>query len=283
MTELIERDILNLPHDKDWNFLQWEGTPQAVDFTHVKPISTPPSGNVQGPATYVSKTGEIDYRPHTADGKLLTKKQIRMRAKRRMARAKAGRLPGGKLLTEEEFNAIFKPIEEWDLEELAHGRPRNKAGDFRGPKPKWINREIHEKSVELFTTAVKTQLGAKGIAALEAISDILSSTDTDRHGKPIVPASTKLDASKFLIEHIVGKPKQHIETDISVRLQAILGAVMVNPTDALSSSPGNPVGPYSMDHYPGVTVPIGSRDPDIVDGEVVDDEDLDDYIEDDLR
>jgi hypothetical protein len=31
-----------------------------------------------------------------------------------------------------------KPMSEWDTEELARGRPRDKNGGFRGDTPKWI-------------------------------------------------------------------------------------------------------------------------------------------------
>lgn len=190
-----------------------------------------------------------NQRPLTADGKLLTPKQIRARARRRMKRAE--------IMTTQEQEVIFrKPIEEWDLEELSRGRPRNAHGNFRGPKPQWITREVHEASMERFKTAIKSEMNATTVSAMEVVTAMLQNEDVDDKGRPIVSASTKLDAAKFLIEHVIGKPKQQLEADVSVKLQGILATVMGNPTEILMGQAQGGLG-YTVGHLPGVTIPFG--------------------------
>lgn len=163
-------------------------------------------------------------------------------------------------MTEAEFNARFKPVEDWDLEELARGRPRDAKGRFRGAAPKYISREIHERSMERFKGAIKSKMQEHTVDALGTIHWILSNEDVDERGKPIIPAGAKLDAAKFLLEHTVGKPTQRVEADLSVKLQAILGTVMVNPAQALMDEA------YTVGHLPGVTMPMATAD-DILDAE----------------
>jgi hypothetical protein len=173
------------------------------------------------------------------------------------------------VMTDQEMEYLYqKPIEDWDMDELAHGRPRNSKGTFSGPKPKWINAAVHEQSMERYTAAVKTDMRATTVDALGAIRWIIQNEEVDDKGKLIVPPSTKLEASKFLLEHIVGKPTQRIEADVSVKLQAILGQVLVNPNDILGGTPDDG---YSLGHMPGITMPlaVAADDDDIIDAEEV--------------
>jgi hypothetical protein len=158
-----------------------------------------------------------------------------------------------------------KPIEEWDLDELAHGRPRNEKGTFTGRKPKWINAMVHEQAMERYKTAVKTDMRSTTVDALGVIRWILANDEVDDKGKPIVPVSVKADMSKFLLEHTVGKPKQEVGVDISVKLQNILGAVLVNPGEAAQG--------YSLGHMPGITMQLATKEDDnIIDAEEVPDD-----------
>lgn len=240
----------------------------TVDFSKADSIRHHASGRLRDPGN------ATDMRPRTPEGKLLTPKQIRARA-RRAAKTKKGRKRG--IMSDVEFEALYKPVEEWDLEELARGRPRDVDGGFRGRKPSWVSREVHERAMEQFKLAIKTEMSTSTIDALTTLQFILNNEETDERGKPMVPASVKLQASTFLLEHVVGKPKQHIEQDISVKLQGILGAVMVNPNEALAPPDQGGVGvdgpAYNLGHFPGHTIPIGTGD--TVQGELDDDFDLD--------
>lgn len=218
--------------------------PMTIDFRNVSDHRQHKSGKVQD----VLPTREP---PRTAEGKLLTPKQIRARARRKRDRAD--------IMSAQELEYLYqKPVDEWDLEELARGRPRTAAGDFRGPKPKWIKAAVHEEAMERYTAAVKSEMSATTVDALEVIKHIINDEQTDDRGKPLVPASTKLEASKFLIEHVIGKPKQRIESDVSVKLQGILGQVMVNPSQALMDPSRGGEG-YTLGHFPGVTMELAKE------------------------
>lgn len=217
----------------------------TADFRTTPDIRQRPSGNSQD-------SRETLARPRTAEGKLLTPKQIRARARRKVKRHE--------VMTDQEFEHLYeKPVDEWDLEELAKGRPRNSAGGFSGPRPKWVTAAVHERAMERYTAAVKTDMRATTVDALDAIRWIIQNEDVDDKGKPIVPAGTKLEASKFLIEHVVGKPTQRIESDVSVKLQGILGQVMVNPNDLIGGTPSQG---YHVAHYPGLTIPLATEEED---------------------
>lgn len=155
---------------------------------------------------------------------VLTPKQIRARARR------AGALP---TLKEQEA-LLGKPVEEWDLEELAKGRPRNAQGTFAGRPPSYISREIHEKAMDRFKEMVRTDMRSHTVVAMKILKNIMEDDEVDEKGKPTTPASVKVDVAKFLIEHLVGKPTQPVQADINLKLQGILGAVLVQP-DQLSS------------------------------------------------
>lgn len=240
----------------------------TIDFSKAESIRLHASGRV------IDRGDHSDARPTTPEGKLLTPKQIRARARRRAAKA---RKDGRAIMSDVEFEALYKPVDEWDMEELARGRPRDMNGKFQGRKPGWITREVHERAMEQFQSMIKSEMAALTPTAVERLQHIMNDDSTDDRGKPIVPASVKFQAISFLLEHQVGKPKQHVQQDISVKLQGILGAAMVNPHEAMS--PPNQGGEgMNLAHFPGHTIPIGTlgQKEDIVDGEVLDDDaDLD--------
>lgn len=210
-------------------------TPLPLDFEGVVDSPDEPSGHMPIPLK-----AKVDN-----DGYLLTKNQTRSRVRRKQRR--------GEQLTAQEAKVLYKkPLEDWDSEELARGRPRNKDGSFRGARPEWVSMAMHEEAIDRFTKGIKTELGVATITAMEKVNEILQNDETDYRGKPVVSASTKLDAAKFLIEHMVGKPKQHIEQDVSIKLQAILGSVIVNPGDDLTG--------YEPAHMPGVTMELATME-----------------------
>jgi hypothetical protein len=148
----------------------------------------------------------------------MTPKQLRERMRRSKKGAKS-----------EEFEVLYRPVEEWDAEELARGRPRDRDGQFKGLAPKWINRELHEEAMTRFRQVIRDGMNANTNLALQTISGLMTNEETDEDGKPKVSANVKLDAAKFLIDHTLGKPKQRVETDISVRLQGMLASAIITP------------------------------------------------------
>lgn len=197
-------------------------TTAEIDFTFVdNPYEHPDEGTV-APLRRGAQGGVIG-RPITSK----EKKQIRQRARRKL-----------KKVSEEELEILYgKGIDEWDLEELAKGRPRARDGSWKGSPPPYIDRRVHEQIVKRFEELVRGEMNAHTVGALGVLGKILENDEVDDKGKPVVPAGTKLEAAKFLIEHVVGKPKQRTETDISVKLQGILGAAIVNPSQLPGGQP----------------------------------------------
>jgi hypothetical protein len=146
-------------------------------------------------------------------------------------RAKARRLAKKGL---EALQDAYKPVEEWDNEELARGRPRNVAGHFTGPEPKWMTAQLAEEAQKRFSKLNRGELRVMIEEGMPLIRKILTDTSTDKRGRPTTPISVKWDALKWLLEMEHGKPTTRIEGDISVRLQAMLGSVLVNPDGAPS-------------------------------------------------
>lgn len=240
-------------------------SPITIDFSNVVDMRQHASGVTR----HVSPG---DLRLKDERGRLLTPKQIRARARRKAKRGKGSKA----VMTQQEFEILYKPVDEWDLEELAAGRPRDRNGQFRGPKPQWVTREVYERAMERFQSAIKQEMNKLSPDAVKTVQYLLQNEELDARGRPIVGAPVKLQAAQFLIEHLVGKPKQTIEQDISVKLQGILFEAMLNP-QVRADEQGNAygvlppgAGDYTVAHYPGVTLPLGP------DTDTPEDEDLDD-------
>ena len=226
--KLFQEDIFERP-----------ATPRSLDFTNVREVFI--ARDERGLMRNVNRAGiplekgisteqttfEEPLKNSPGIGLASNTKQARARARRRMQR--------GVKIADEAWNRLYKPVDEWDVEELARGRPRNIDGKFSGPSPQFISRELHERALERFKIMVREGMNTQTISALQTLELVMNSDEYDVKGRPIVPASTKVDVAKFLIEHLVGKPTQPTTSDISVKLQGILGTVMVNPGD----SPGS--------------------------------------------
>jgi len=187
-------------------------TAMVVDFSN---DDTLPDFSTADPIRMGSKGGVIG-RPISSK----KQKQIRQRARRKMQ----------KLSTEEQEVLWGKDVKAWDMEELARGRPRAADGSFRGKPPGFISRQMHEEIVRRFEEIVREEMNGHTVAALQVLSTVLEDDTTDEKGKRQTPRSVQVDVAKFLIEHVVGKPKQRTEADISVKLQGILGMAIVNPS-----------------------------------------------------
>lgn len=189
-------------------------TPMELDFSEV--------------AESIVRRVDRRGRPLDRLGRLATYEQEQKRMRRNARHA----LRVGAARVDEGLEVMHKPLEEWDLEELARGRPRAVDGTFKGKSPAFITRAVHEAAIERFKLAMKSTLNAKAIDAMVVLDNILSNDEVDNRGKPAIPPTVKLQAAQFLVEHLLGKPKQPIEQDISVKLQGVLSMAMVAPNDA---------------------------------------------------
>lgn len=124
-------------------------------------------------------------------------------------------------------HAGFKPVSEWDLTELAKGRPRTKAGDFRGRSPKWLTLEIQREAKKRLLDETFGDLAQYASKAVKVIYDLMMSEEVDDKGRPIVDAKTRYAAATFIIEHIIGKPTAVIEVAATDFTRQALAAAIV--------------------------------------------------------
>jgi hypothetical protein len=150
-----------------------------------------------------------------------------------------------------------KPIEEWDLEELAYGRPRNKNGTFQGRSPRWVTPAVQKEAKRRLMTHTYAKMGGLVDKAIKVMLDLMESDAVDDKGKPIVDARVRLAAAQFIVEHVVGKPKALVEIEEagSETRTAIAAAIVLDDGQ-------------SQDHHE-----------DVVDAELVEDEDDGDFNE----
>lgn len=159
---------------------------------------------------------------------------------------------------DEAIQKLYKPVEEWDPEELARGRPRDKNGGFSGRTPGFITRAVHEEAIRRFTEITRADMRALVPEAMAVLRKILESEEKDDKGRPVVPAGVKLDAIKWTIEQLVGKPTQKMDVDISVRLQAVLAGAMVNVGEDGQATPAIDATYREIEDLP--ELPRGSED-----------------------
>lgn len=122
-----------------------------------------------------------------------------------------------------------KPIEDWDMEELARGRPRNAAGTFAGRPPSWITPTIQKEAKRRLLDETFGNLAGHVDTAIKAIVKLIESEEVDEKGRPIVDARTQLAASMFVVENIIGKPKAIVEVQADdFTRQAIAAAIVLD-------------------------------------------------------
>lgn len=200
--------------------------------------------------------GQTDKFKSNGKDKSMSKKQIRARARRKLQKAQR--------VTDRELEKLYKPLEDWDAEELARGRPRDKNGGWSGKAPSWISREVHERALNMFRDQIKVGMRTLTPKALAVIEKILDDDTVDERGKPNTAPMVKLQAAKILLEHQIGKPVQPVGVEISATLQAIMGRVMVQPALPGADETTSPALALAASHAPRV-----------IEGEVVEDDEDD--------
>jgi hypothetical protein len=144
---------------------------------------------------------------------------------RRRAKAKARRAD-----VSAELEIIYqKPLEQWDDEEIARGRPRAQDGTFRGSRPSYLTPAIQAERQRRLRQLMADELGTFAADALRTIHAVMTDTSTDDFGKPVVPASVRLDAGKYLVDQFMGKATAKIDVHTSNALDEFLSGILVNP------------------------------------------------------
>lgn len=180
----------------------------------------------------------VDDRPRDATyDHLLTTRQTRRRAKRKLER--------GMHLSDEEFALLFRPIEEWTLDELSDGYPHS---DLTGAKlartatSSLFRGELRDKVKTELERRIRDRLDKLTVNATDTLKDLLKNGEVDGRGRPIVPASVKMRAAEYALDRFMGKPTIRTESDLSAQLVAVLGEVMVSPEVRLTADGVVPTG-----------------------------------------
>lgn len=136
-----------------------------------------------------------------------------------------------------------KPVEEWDLEELARGMPRNKAGQFGGRASIYLQPAVVKEVRRRLVHETFGELSGTAQLAIKAIKWVLECDDVDGNGKPVVDARTKLEAAKFVLEQIIGKPKTPVELEASEGVKSFIAQAILqrDPNDPDKLIPAHPV------------------------------------------
>lgn len=117
-------------------------------------------------------------------------------------------------------NAI-KPVEEWDLEELARGRPRDKDGHFRGRAPIWITPALRSEAARRLKVEAMSYLSGHVEDAIKVLADLMLNAEDDK---------IRVDCAKFIIEHVVGKATAAIQVDLGGGVRELLASAVVTRT-----------------------------------------------------
>lgn len=130
----------------------------------------------------------------------------------------------------DDIELVFeKPIDQWDWEELSHGRPRNKNGTFQGNKPKWITPAITAEAKRRMRTLTEDELMTHARDAITVLVGMMTNDEVDDFGKPHVPASVKAQCSQYIINQAIGTPTAKVEVTSASPLELLMADVLVNP------------------------------------------------------
>lgn len=123
----------------------------------------------------------------------------------------------------------YKPLEEWDWAELAHGRPRNKNGKFSGKAPSWITPLVQaEARKRLQTKAFASVMSYAGVAA-KVLVDLMRDPETDTR--------TRADIAKFIYEQLNGKATVAVDIQAKDSVRETLASALILD----DGSPAHPV------------------------------------------
>jgi hypothetical protein len=139
---------------------------------------------------------------------------------RKRMRTAAAHLEGDREKLAEVQRMKYKPVEEWDLEELARGKPRNEDGSFSGARPKWITPLIKEEVQKRMREETLLQFDVQAANAVRVLVAFLGNDEEPR---------LRFEAAKLILEYVVGKPEQKVKFEGNVKLEAMLAEAIVLP------------------------------------------------------
>jgi hypothetical protein len=99
-------------------------------------------------------------------------------------------------------------LDDWDREELIRGYRRNRNGKF-GQPPKYIPREVQQECWKRLVKIGEKELKGAYLDVVKNLINLAKGTDDD--GDPLeIPAKVQLEASKEVMERLVGKIPEHL-------------------------------------------------------------------------
>ena len=159
--------------------------------------------------------------PRKVDVEETPKKRVkseRPSAIRKRLRRRADDLEEEYALLQKVTLAKYKPIEEWTIEELANGKPRNENGGFDGAKPKWLTPAIRAEVQRRMREETLSQFAPQAAHAVRVLADFLRDDENPR---------LKFDAAKLILEYVIGKPDVKVDISGNVTLQTMLADALV--------------------------------------------------------
>jgi hypothetical protein len=73
------------------------------------------------------------------------------------------------------------------------------------------------------------ELGTFAADALRTIHAVMTDDRVDDFGKPVVPASVRVDAGKYLVDQFIGKARTTVDVNQTSQIEDLLGSILVNP------------------------------------------------------
>lgn len=115
-------------------------------------------------------------------------------------------------------------IEDLDTEELARGQLRNKNGTFQGRPPLLIPRQFHERAMREIVMRGEEVFRKDFVDAVKLMGNIVRDTEAKDE--------TRMKAATYIIDRIMGKPKEQIEFTGEQPWKVLLeGIIVETPAD----------------------------------------------------
>jgi len=128
------------------------------------------------------------------------------------------------IITDLEMMPRYKNVETWDMEELARGRPRNSAGDFRGITPPWVTPLVRREAERRLVQLARAELASQVADAIQVMVNLMHDDEVDDEtGRPIVSPAIKMQCATFIIEQVMGKAKQRVDVEAGQSVAEFLG------------------------------------------------------------
>lgn len=143
----------------------------------------------------------------------------------------------------------YKPIAEWDFEELARGKPRLANGTWpTGGAPKWMTPMIADEVSRRLREGFIAETRAELPSVLKVLRQLLKDDDNPR---------IQLDAAKLYLEYAVGAPEKRVAITNTSRVEHLLADVVVLD----DGSPAHPVidGQFYEEEESDDDLPSGKR------------------------